>query len=327
MESIFGEFAQDVEKMIEIIKPLISMSLNILNEMQTDQVQTKNDGTVVTICDFAIQSLIMDGISKKFPGDKVFGEEDYSKITPEFLSKVKHVLPENFDPVSACSTAIHYINPEDHRVWCIDPIDGTYGFINNGHFAIATALLVDLKLTLSVTAWPRHSSDITGYPIDGPAIFVSAKGHGSWIFGMDGTHHRVTLPSTITDGVLYAKPGRFAEFSPRIQFLADLLHTNNALRMVSMTKAFVLATGKFSVYGRFHNMEEFFWDVAPFELFLTEIGCNCTTLDGGPIEYTRDGKVANSKNGLVFTNKDKEFHELIRTKLTEYENNRSICSL
>ena len=135
--------------MLEILKPLIPLSLDAFSRVSQSEVATKGDGSVVTICDFALQALIINGLHQAFPDDKVLGEEDLAAVPPALLSQAKTLLPNGFD-VSACPGTVRDLR--DHRVWVIDPIDGTQGFVTRGHFAIATALLVDRQLKCSITA-------------------------------------------------------------------------------------------------------------------------------------------------------------------------------
>jgi hypothetical protein len=125
----FGEYASEVSAMVRIVSPLISISLDAFAKLKDDVVQLKGDGSMVTICAFALQSLIMSGIQRAFPGDKVLGEEDLGKLSPDFLRLVSTLLPAGFDPIAACKDAIRQIPPEVRRVWVIDPVDGTQGFV------------------------------------------------------------------------------------------------------------------------------------------------------------------------------------------------------
>ncbi len=86
-------------------------------------VETKNDGTPVTIADKKSNELILKGLREAFPLDGVVSEE---------LEKV-----------------------EGKRTWYIDPIDGTKGFIRrNGDFAVHIGLVEDGKPVLGIVYKP-----------------------------------------------------------------------------------------------------------------------------------------------------------------------------
>ena len=58
----FGEFQKDIEGIYEIVKPLIKISLDFYSQLDQTKMAEKADGSVVTICDVALQSLIMAGV-------------------------------------------------------------------------------------------------------------------------------------------------------------------------------------------------------------------------------------------------------------------------
>jgi 3'-phosphoadenosine 5'-phosphosulfate (PAPS) 3'-phosphatase len=313
MAELFGDFALEVSTLVNVLKPLIPLSLNALETLQKESMQLKTDGSVVTIADFAIQSLIMSGIHETFPEDKVIGEEQIGTLTPAFLSLVGSLLPAGFDPISACQDSI---SSECSRVWVIDPIDGTLGFVGGGHFAIATALLIDLEVIASITAWPRHSPELTGLPIAGPAIFAAVRGCGSWASDVEGNWYRVSAGTTPSNALLFSDAtGGMSRF---VRGVWDRVEFEGQIVQISMTKGFILACGRARAwvkchFGHFENA----WDVAPFELFVREAGGRSSTINGSPIEYTKEWKVADSSEGLVFTVGGLEYHQRIVKALRE----------
>jgi 3'(2'), 5'-bisphosphate nucleotidase len=313
MTERFGEFEREVSTMVSIIKPLVGLSLSVFEQLGEENVQTKGDGSVVTVCDFALQSLIMDGLGKVFPNDLVLGEEELGKVSPEFLALVGRLLPPGFDPIAACRRAVRHI-PAGVRCWVVDPIDGTQGFVQKGHFAIASALLVDLEVKVSVTAWPRHAPEFTGIQVDGPLIFAAAAGSGAWAVDLDGNWYPVAVGSTPVRRLLYSDAT--GGMSPTVKGVADRVKFDGAVPMISMSKAFILATGRAALWPKCHlGHFEAVWDVAPFELFVREAGGITSTVHGTPIRYTENGTVADSDEGLVFSAGGPDFHEEARLAL------------
>lgn len=135
---MFGAYTKEVNALVEIMKTAIPLTLSIQKNLELDEVKMKQDGTYVSIADYATQAIIMDGINRLLPGDDVFGEENLNVCNPYFLEMVKKLLPNNLDPVKACERAITTFGPNNHRVWVIDPIDGTAGFVVNQSYAIAS---------------------------------------------------------------------------------------------------------------------------------------------------------------------------------------------
>jgi fructose-1,6-bisphosphatase/inositol monophosphatase family enzyme len=63
------------------------------------------------------------------------------------------------DPLLACKCAVRAALPDDHRVWVVDLIDGTYGFVNNDNYTVTLALLVWEKSPRRVNAAGRLVSN------------------------------------------------------------------------------------------------------------------------------------------------------------------------
>lgn len=311
MSGRFGEYTKEVETMIQIIRPAIDISLVGQEKLKNSEVQIKADHTPVSICDFACQTVIVKGIKDNFPTDKVLGEEDVNHEDKSFLQLVKTLLPDELDPTLICKDVITKISDDMHRVWVIDPIDGTYAFIKNGNYAIATALLIDLEVVCSIVAWPRHKPEITGIPLNGPLIFVSAKGYGSYAVDLNGNYFQFKK----SDNPRYRMIGSI-NLSEReretFTYIEKKLEIKEEFNDSSMTKGFVLAAGAGVIYLRIRCLgDEHVWDIAPFELFVREVGGFSTTIDGNLLKYSKEGKVVDSKRGIIFTFKDKEFHQKV----------------
>lgn len=271
----------------------------------------------------------MDGIHTHFPGDNILGEEDVSHEEPFFIQSVRTLLPENLDPVLTCKDSITSISDNMYRVWVIDPIDGTYGFIKNQNYAVAMALLIDLKVVASIVAWPRHSPEFTGLPVQGPLIFVAALNHGA--YAVDINYKKgVSLEDSNTESFITKNGYRYFPLKKKshpinrlihseqsksqelqlTKYMLNQLHIDDEMAMVSMTKGFTIACGTNKVYLRLRGRDdEHVWDIAPFEMLLRECGCYATTPDGKGLVYNKEGRVENTKNGILFTCGDEAFHQ------------------
>lgn len=309
----FGTWSNEVNAAIEILKPAIDVSLVGQEKLKKSEVELKGDGTVVSIVDFACQSLIMSGIKQHFPSDSVLGEEEIGKLDDDFLKHVKSLLPNDFDPVAACAPAVTTISDKDERCWVIDPIDGTYGFVNGGNYAIAMALLVNRHVVCSAVAWPRHEANATGLTqLEGPAIFVSSEGFGAYALDLKGHWVKLSKPVNPINRMIYTKQ-KVGNIIQMTEYIKSQLEIKDDITMVSMTKGFVIASGGATVYIRvpWGNSEEHIWDIAPFELLIREAGGFATTGDGKPLAYRSNARVEGTKLGCIFTNRDKAFHDKV----------------
>jgi 3'(2'), 5'-bisphosphate nucleotidase len=309
----FGEYEREITEGIRIITPAIHLSLSAQERLQSCEVEQKSDGTLVSICDFACQSLIMDGLRESFPGDKVLGEEDVREQSDSFLRMVRILLPTGVDPVAACRDGVRTIAESDRRVWVIDPIDGTYGFVRNDNYAIAMALLIDLRVRVCVVAWPRARAEFTGLESDGPIILVAASGRGAAIVDLGGTFHPV--PRGPSPNRMVCSAGKTPGEREIQLYVKEALAIVEIVEMVSMTKAFTVACRRACLYVRltakFKGGDEAVWDIAPFDLFIREAGGFITNWDGTPVEYTRQGTVKGTLVGMIITSRDAEFHQRV----------------
>jgi 3'(2'), 5'-bisphosphate nucleotidase len=118
----------------------------------------KDDKTSVSLADFAAQALLVAAIHHNFPGDTIVGEEETAILRSDQgiadrvweLVSTTHLEDEECEklllsPVSP-SDMLHYIDlggtsyggPKG-RVWMIDPVDGTKGFLKDGQYVVCYA--------------------------------------------------------------------------------------------------------------------------------------------------------------------------------------------
>jgi 3'(2'), 5'-bisphosphate nucleotidase len=115
----------------------------------------------VTVADRASSRIIVDGLNAAFPTDFVLSEEELDH------------------PVARTDTG---------RVWIIDPIDGTWGFIKkDGDFAIQIGLVIDGEPAVGVVYLPAHDR-----------LYYAATGAGAFLVKDGGDPLRLHV-STETD--------------------------------------------------------------------------------------------------------------------------------
>lgn len=137
---------------------------------------SKQDLSPVTVGDFASQALALQILHNHFPCDMFIAEEgsEALKKDDELLNKVWEAVTQVFggllDTKELILSAIDYgqgVGVENNqqstgnrrRVWCLDPIDGTKGFLRGreegGQFCVALALLEDGEPIVSVLGCPN----------------------------------------------------------------------------------------------------------------------------------------------------------------------------
>ena len=130
----------------------------------------KDDKSPVTIADFAVQALIIDALSKAFPEDRFIAEEDSRLLQDdsEITSLIVEALNQASDVVDSNGKAWDAErlyktidkggwegSAKSGRIWVLDPVDGTKGFMRGEHYCIALALLVNGIPQLSTLGCPN----------------------------------------------------------------------------------------------------------------------------------------------------------------------------
>src|ERR1044071_2701385 len=111
--------------------------------IKVEQKNYDDDVEPVTQADRIANELIVSGLKRQFPNDGILAEE--SVDTKRRLEK--------------------------SRVWMVDPLDGTNGFIDgNGDFAVQIGLAEDGEVVLGVVYQP-----LTG------VLYRAVRGGGTWI--------------------------------------------------------------------------------------------------------------------------------------------------
>mmetsp|Transcript_19477 Transcript_19477/g.47045 ORF Transcript_19477/g.47045 Transcript_19477/m.47045 type:complete len:542 (+) Transcript_19477:75-1700(+) len=193
--------------------------------------QLKQDNSPVTIADYAAQAIVLHELQKYFKDDVFLAEESSSALTmtsdsdddlddntDEMIDQIQQLT--NFETKDELLEAIdigqsYYKyqtgggdNDNDNdksppdRLWVLDPIDGTKGFLRglpNGQYCIALALLEKGRPTIGILSCPNlwtkkknnlaqsRSGDIGDDDIDQRrgCIFVAMKGLGCYEIGLD----------------------------------------------------------------------------------------------------------------------------------------------
>ena len=70
------------------------------------------------------------------------------------------------------------------KVWALDPIDGTKGFLRQGQYAVCLALLLDGEPVLGVMGCPNLPVDFSKPDSETGVLFVAVKGEGAFQVGL-----------------------------------------------------------------------------------------------------------------------------------------------
>ncbi len=221
----------------------------------------------VTQADRAVNELIVRHLREQFPEDGVLAEE--SVDTDRRIGR--------------------------ERVWMIDPIDGTKGFIaGTGDFCVQIGLAVEGRAALGVLYAP--ATDV---------LYWAARGHGAW----------VVRPTSEADGGMKAERlgvTRETELSrmrlaesrshrgPRMESVVSALGVRAEVRSHSVgIKVGLLVEGQADLYIHLSPKTKQ-WDTCAPEAVLTEAGGRMTDVFGEPLRYNTPDVL--NRNGLVASN-------------------------
>ena len=237
----------------------------------------------LTAGDIAIE-LREKGLIKKIKSDNTpvsNGDLEVNKLITKVISKITPEIPiiseeslENKDKSNL------------KNFWLIDPIDGTYDYINNlEEFTINAGLIIDNRPVAGLINAPAKKRMFYSYG-EGNA-YELCKGKKS------------NLGNSITKN---NGPIKFISYSnkikPEIQKIYDELGVKENIRMKSSLKFCVVATGEYDGYVA--EPRAFEWDIAAGHAILNHAGGKITDFNGKEILY---GKPDLKNTSLILKSK------------------------
>ncbi|OQU97702.1 hypothetical protein CLAIMM_03593 [Cladophialophora immunda] len=301
---------------------------------------SKDDKSPVTIGDFGAQALIIAAIKHNFPADEVVGEEEASSLREqkELSSKIWNLVKDArlTDPESdallggplkseeAMLDAIDQGNSaggNKGRIWALDPIDGTKGFLRGGQYAVCLALMVDGDVKVGVLGCPNLPVDDSA-PLteDMGAAATDAEGKGVLFSAMQGegassqplTRGPVTKGQPIhvskiakvSEAVMCesVEPGHSSKGDNAL--IAEKLGiTGRPVQMDSQAKYGSVARGAGDLYLRLPVRKDYIekiWDHAAGDLIVREAGGQVTDVAGKRLNFSL-GRTLLENKGVVAT--------------------------
>ena len=131
---------------------------------------TKKDESPLTQADIVSQAIILSGLQREFPQDRILAEEEIREGDLEELREEACVVLEGMgfrDARERFESWVNYRGPQSgSRVWMVDPIDGTKGYRKGLTYAIALGLYYDGRPQFGCIAapsfpWPDGSGHET----------------------------------------------------------------------------------------------------------------------------------------------------------------------
>lgn len=221
----------------------------------------EDDFEPVTQADRLANELIVTRLSKEFPLDGILAEESIDTA---------HRL-------------------EKSRVWMVDPLDGTNGFIDgNGDFAVQIGLVEDGECVVGVVYQPLSG-----------VLYRAVRGGGTWIERPSFPTECARVSDQTSIPAMRLAASR-SHRSPRMNRVVSGLGFKEEVRRGSVgIKIGLIVEQQCDVYIHLSPRTKQ-WDTCAPQLILTEAGGKLTDLFGNPLNY--NVVELQNRNGLVATN-------------------------
>ncbi|MBK9214231.1 MAG: 3'(2'),5'-bisphosphate nucleotidase CysQ [Chloracidobacterium sp.] len=216
----------------------------------------------VTEADRRASKIIVDALAKDFPLDAVLSEEEPDDTARRLASK---------------------------RVWIIDPLDGTAGFVKrDGDFSVQIGLAETGVPVVGVVYMPFHRS-----------LMYAAKGTGAFLVRGDEAPQRLTASSTADLARLTLAMSRNHP-SSRMGKIIDAfgfekIHNRGSVGL----KVGLIANRTCDIYIH-PSPRTKLWDTCAPQIILEEAGGRFTDLFGESFKYDR--RDLQNRNGILATN-------------------------
>lgn len=303
---------------------------------------SKDDKSPVTIGDFGAQALIIAALRANFPDDAIVAEEEAAQLRQDAALRatvwgfVEHARLEDAageallgGPVRSPEAMLDLVDEgrspggRAGRIWTIDPIDGTKGFLRGGQYAVCVGLLVDGHVRVGVLGCPNLpvddaaplTADMAANQTDEGSshgvLFSAVAGGGAFsrplTAGALAAPHAIHMKAIADPADLsaasfcesveagHSNQGGAAEIARRLGI------TRPSVRMDSQAKYGSIARGAGDIYLRLPvsaTYQEKIWDHAAGDLIVREAGGRVTDTLGRPLDFGHGRTLAENK-GVV----------------------------
>ena len=247
---------QTLEKQIAINAVLKSIPLcqQVEADMVEEDTVEKEDGSPVTVADFATQALICQVLSEAFPEDPIVAEEDSQELqeNPKLMQRVtgyvNSFIEGGLSSLAVCDLIDLGNGEVGERFWTLDPIDGTKEFPCGGPYSIALALIVDGEVKLGVLGCPNLPQKWEDPQAPQGCLFVAERGKGAWMLSLEGRCLKRIHVSQTERRFVDASASTYHDINAHREIAQQVGLITLPIEMYGQAKYGVLARGEASAY-------------------------------------------------------------------------------
>jgi len=224
--------------------------LEVYNDIENFQVETKDDNSPLTRADREANKIICEGLEKLDPLYPIISEEN---------------------------KLMEYAERKDFEYfWMVDPLDGTKEFIKrNGEFTVNIALIKNRKSVAGVVYTPV--SDDMYYAIEGQGAYLVKDGNNSKLNA--ASYH----PSDKGLSIVCSR----SHLNEETQAFIDDYNEPLKVSKGSSLKFLLIAAGDAHIYPRLAPTME--WDTAAAQIILEEAGGSVMIAGtDNPVRYNKE---------------------------------------
>ena len=209
------------------------------------------------------------------------------EVNEILTNKIKELTPDI--PIVSEESSLNKKSSDLTKFWLIDPIDGTYDYINNlEEFTINAGLIINNKPVAGLINAPAKKR-----------MFYSYEKDNAFEFSKGRTINLSNMKSKKSESLKFISYSN--KVKPEIQKIYDDLGVKDNIRMKSSLKFCVVATREYDGYVAEPRAYE--WDIAAGHAILEHAGGTITDFDGNEILYGKKGLknpslISKSKNIL-----------------------------
>lgn len=255
-------YDQELRVALELVREAGAAILDLYEgPLAIKQKSGADDREPVTEADTLANEIIVTRLRREFPEDGILAEESIDTT---------HRLDKS-------------------RVWMIDPLDGTTGFIDgNGDFAVQIGLTENAECVLGVVYQP-----LTG------VLYRATRGNGAWVERpeYEPAQARVSDHGEISTMRLAASR---SHRSPRMDRVVQAFGLKEEINRGSVgIKVGLIVEQQCDLYVHLSPRTKQ-WDTCAPEVILREAGGTITDLFGRPLRYNHAD--VQNRNGVVASN-------------------------